>query len=231
MKRQRERGKQGDDRGKGTYHDGARGRLLVAEATTKLGRVIGARRTTTVVWGRRCRTVGSTYTGVVLRTAPRQTDAGVANRVSLHLVDGHLSSVAVDELDKATALSRRDLDVGDLAEALEEGAELILGHVARQATNENSGVVGVGELVQAAVHAASHTTSHAARHTAAHATHTARRTAGTRLHAATILVGVESLGRLLHAPARSLHRTAHHGTAMTAAVVVWVLVAAGERQD
>lgn len=183
------------------------------------------------MWGRRCRTVGSTYTGVVLRTAPRQTDAGVANRVSLHLVDGHLSSVAVDELDKATALSRRDLDVGDLAEALEEGAKLILSHVARQATNEDGGVVGVGELVQAAVHAASHTTSHATGHTTAHATHAARRASGTRLHAAAVLVGVESLGRLLHAPARSLHRTAHHGTAMTAAVVVWVLVAARRRID
>jgi hypothetical protein len=50
-------------------------------------------------------------------------------------------------LDETTALSGRDLDVGDLSEALEERAELILGDVAGQATNEDSGVVGVCELV------------------------------------------------------------------------------------
>jgi hypothetical protein len=55
--------------------------------------------------------------------------------------------VALDELDKAAALSRGDLDVCDLAESLEERAELILSDVARQTTNEDSGVVGVGELV------------------------------------------------------------------------------------
>jgi hypothetical protein len=55
--------------------------------------------------------------------------------------------VALNELDKTAALSRGDLDVGDLAESLEERAELILSDVARQTANEDSGVVGVGELV------------------------------------------------------------------------------------
>jgi hypothetical protein len=55
--------------------------------------------------------------------------------------------VALDELDETAALSRGDLDVGNLAESLEERAELILGDVARETTNEDSGVVGVGELV------------------------------------------------------------------------------------
>jgi hypothetical protein len=55
--------------------------------------------------------------------------------------------VALDELDETAALSRGDLNVGNLAESLEERAELILGDVARETTNENSGVVGVGELV------------------------------------------------------------------------------------
>lgn len=55
--------------------------------------------------------------------------------------------MALDELDEATALAGRNLDVGDLAESLEERAELILGHVARQTTNEDGGVVGVSELV------------------------------------------------------------------------------------
>lgn len=85
--------------------------------------------------------------GVILGTAPAQTNARVTDGVALHLVDGHLGSVALDELDKAAALSGGNLDVGDLSEALEERAELILSHVARQATDEDGGVVGVGELV------------------------------------------------------------------------------------
>lgn len=102
------------------------------------------------VHGRRrgSRTVGAAGRArVVLRATPAQTHTGVSNRVSLHLVDGHLSSMALDELDETAALSRGDLDVGDFTEALEEGAELILSDVARQAANENGGVVGVGELV------------------------------------------------------------------------------------
>jgi hypothetical protein len=84
---------------------------------------------------------------VVLRATPAQTHTGVSNGVSLHLVDSHLSSMALDELDETAALSRGDLDVGDFTEALEERAELILSDVAREAANENGGVVGVGELV------------------------------------------------------------------------------------
>jgi hypothetical protein len=85
--------------------------------------------------------------GVVLGAAPAQADTRVTDGVSLHLVDSHLSGVALDELDETAALSRGDLDVGNLAESLEERAELILGDVARETTNEDSGVVGVGELV------------------------------------------------------------------------------------
>jgi hypothetical protein len=55
--------------------------------------------------------------------------------------------MAVDELDKAAALARRNLDVGDLSEALEERAELVLGDVTRETADENSRVVGIGELV------------------------------------------------------------------------------------
>lgn len=85
--------------------------------------------------------------GVVLRAAPAETYPRVANGVTLHLVDGHLGSVALDELDETTALARRDLDVGDFTKALEERTELVLGDVAGKATNEDGGVVGVGELV------------------------------------------------------------------------------------
>lgn len=102
------------------------------------------------VHGRRrgSRTVGAAgRAGVVLRAAPAQPDARVTDGVSLHLVDRHLGSVALDELDETAALSRRDLDVGNLAESLEEGAQLILGDVAGESTNEHGGVVGVGELV------------------------------------------------------------------------------------
>jgi len=97
-------------------------------------------------WRRRA-VGGASRARVVLRAAPAEAHARVADRVALHLVDGHLSSVTLNELDKAAALSGGDLDVGNLAEALEEGTELILGNVARKAANENSGIVGVGELV------------------------------------------------------------------------------------
>lgn len=55
--------------------------------------------------------------------------------------------MAVDKLNEATTLARGDLDVGDLAESLEEGSELVLGDIAGQSTDEDGGVVGVGELV------------------------------------------------------------------------------------
>lgn len=100
-----------------------------------------------VVRGRRGGAVGSTNARVVLRTSPAEAHARVTNGVALHLVDGHLGSVAVDELNEAAALARRDLDIGDLTEALEEGSELVLSDVARKATNEDGGVVGVSELV------------------------------------------------------------------------------------
>lgn len=89
---------------------------------------------------------------VVLGSAPGQTDARVPDGVALHLVDGHLGRVAMDELDKAAALAGRDLDVGDFAESLEERAKLVLGDVAREATDEDSRVVGVGELIHRLSH-------------------------------------------------------------------------------
>ena len=93
-------------------------------------------------------TVGATSgAGVVLGAAPAQAHTRVTNGVALHLVDSHLGSVTLDELNEATALSRGDLDVSDLAEALEERAELILGDVAGKTTNEDGGVVGISELV------------------------------------------------------------------------------------
>ena len=84
---------------------------------------------------------------IVLAATPAKSNTRIADGVALHLVDGHLSSMALNELDEATALARRDLHISDFAEALKEGSQLILGDVAREATNENSGVVGIGELV------------------------------------------------------------------------------------
>lgn len=84
---------------------------------------------------------------VVLRTTPAEAHTRVANWVALHLVDGHLGSMALHELDETAPLARWYLDVRNLAKALEEGPELILGDVARQATNEDGRIVRVGELV------------------------------------------------------------------------------------
>jgi len=97
-------------------------------------------------WWRRA--VGSASRArVVLGAAPAKTDTGVTNGVALHLVDGHLSSVALNELDETAALAGRDLDVCDLSEALEERTKLVFGDVATETANKDSGVVGVGELV------------------------------------------------------------------------------------
>lgn len=134
-----------------------------------------------VLWWRWSRSVGgSSGTRVVLGASPRKADTRVSDGVTLHLVDGHLSGVTLDELDETTALSGWDLDVGDLPEALEERAELVLGDVTREATDKDGGVVGVSELVHwlrgtvvahwgssHGVHARGHVASHwGARHSA-----------------------------------------------------------------
>lgn len=102
------------------------------------------------VHGRRRRggAVGATSrAGVVLRATPAETYPRVPDGVALHLVDGHLRGMALDKLNETAALSRRNLDVGDFTEALEKRTELILGNVARETADEDSGVVGVGKLV------------------------------------------------------------------------------------
>jgi hypothetical protein len=86
-------------------------------------------------------------TRIVLAPAPTETNTRVANRITLHLVDSHLSCMTLDELDEATAFSRGDLDVGDFAEALEERAQLILCNVSRKSSNKNSGIVRIGKLI------------------------------------------------------------------------------------
>lgn len=176
-----------------------RGRRRVA--TTKMVRTVRARTTVrrhAVVGRRRSRTVRSTHARVVLRATPRKADARVPNRISLHLVDRHLGCMAVDKLNKATALSGRNLHIGDLAESLEEGTKFILRDVAGQTANEDSGVVRVGKLVHRSL-------SHAS----------------TRVTAATAAV---EWTRLRHAPTHArLHWVRHHLAAM-AATVVGVLV-------
>ena len=86
--------------------------------------------------------------------------------------------MALDELHEAASLSGRNLDIGDLAEALEERSQLILSNVARQTSNEDGRVVGIRELVHGlgctviakwrggthGVHSRSHSRTHGARH-------------------------------------------------------------------
>lgn len=91
---------------------------------------VGRARHAHVVRRRRSRTIRSTHTRVVLRSTPAKTHAGVANGVALHLIDGHLGGVAVDELDEAAALAGRNLDVRNLAKSLEERSQFVLGNVA-----------------------------------------------------------------------------------------------------
>jgi hypothetical protein len=55
--------------------------------------------------------------------------------------------MTMHELNEAATLSRRDLDVSNFAESLEKRAKLVLSNVARETTNEDGGVVRVGELI------------------------------------------------------------------------------------
>ena len=97
---------------------------------------------------RRCRAVRSASRArVVLRAAPAEADTGVADGISLHLVDGHLRSVALNKLNEAAAFARRNLDVGDLSKALEERTEFVLGDVSGKPTDKDSGIVWIGELI------------------------------------------------------------------------------------
>lgn len=151
------RGGEGERGGGGAYHRtltrrGETGRTGRGSGTTKVLGTIRARcrlrrHAAQVVRRRRSRAVRGTDARVVLRTAPREAHARIADGIALHLVDGHLRCMTMDELDEATALSRRDLDVGYLAKALEERAELVLGHIARESANEDGRVVGIRELV------------------------------------------------------------------------------------
>lgn len=86
-------------------------------------------------------------TRVILATTPAQANSGVTDGIALHLIDSHLSSMSLHELHETTALAGRDLDVCDLAEALEERTELVLGDVTRETADKDGGVVGIGELV------------------------------------------------------------------------------------
>jgi len=101
-----------------------------------------------VHWWRRCWSIWSAGgTRVILATTPREANSRVADWVALHLVDGHLSSMALDELDKAATLARRDFHIGDLAKALEKRPQLVLSNVTGKTSNKDCGVVGVCELV------------------------------------------------------------------------------------
>jgi len=155
---------------------GTRSRPAKVLRTVSSGTVV---RHAHVVRRRRGRAVRRANSRVVLRATPAQADARVANGVTLHLVDGHLCGVAVDELNEAAALARGDLDVRDLAEALEERSQLILGDITRESTDEDSSIVRIGELVhlsswvEAAVATAVREAAHLAphlllRHTAHH---------------------------------------------------------------
>ena len=84
---------------------------------------------------------------IVLGAAPAQANTGVADGVALHLIDGHLGGVTLNELDEAAAFAGRNFDVSNLAKALEKGAKLVLGDVAGQAADKDGGVIRVGELI------------------------------------------------------------------------------------
>lgn len=112
---------------------------------------VRVRRRHTHRWVHRWRRSGTVWgaggTRIVLATSPAETDPRIPNRIALHLVDGHLCCVTLDELNKPAALPGRNLDVGNFSEALEERPELVLRDIPRKPSNKDCGVVRVGELV------------------------------------------------------------------------------------
>jgi len=142
---------------------------------------------------------GASRARVVLAAAPGETNARVADGVALHLVDGHLGSVSLNELHEAASLAGGYLDVGNLAKALEERTQLVLGDVAGQAADEDGGVVGVGELI----HRLGSAAAIVAHGRSAHGVHADRTTATTAA-----------------AAAAARRHAAHGGTARTAALVL-----------
>jgi len=158
-----------------------------------------------VVGRRGGRTIGGTYARVVLRSTPAQPNTGVANRVSLHLVDGHLGGMTVDKLNEATTLARRDLDVCYLAKTLEEGSELVLGDIAGKPTHEDSRVVRIRELV----HLSGWVEAAGIRETSGHLTPhlLLRHAAATHHWAATVMVAMSK--SMVTAVLRGGHGDAH----------------------
>jgi hypothetical protein len=51
------------------------------------------------------------------------------------------------ELDEATAFTGRDLNVNNLAEALEKKAKFVFSNVSKESSNEDSSVVWISKLV------------------------------------------------------------------------------------
>lgn len=155
-----------------------RGELTYLERCKVTIRVLRRHPHGLIMGWRRSRPIwGSSRTRVVLGTSPGETNSGVANRITLHLVDGHFSGMALDKLDEAAALSRWDLNIGDLAKALEEGSKFILGDIAGKTTNKDRCVIWVGKLVHwlwcsvvtqrwctHGIHTAGHTSTHGSRH-------------------------------------------------------------------
>ena len=69
---------------------------------------------------RRSRPVRSaSWAGVILGAAPAETNTGVSNGVTLHLVDSHFCSMMLHELDEATSFAWRNSDVGNFTKSLE----------------------------------------------------------------------------------------------------------------
>lgn len=127
-----------------------------------------------ILWGRWCRSVWcSSRARIVLGSAPGKANTRVTNGIALHLIDSHLGGMALDELDKSTSFSWRNLDVSDFSKALEKRSELVLSNISRQTAHENGSIVWIRELVHwlgstvvthwgstHRVHARSHTTRH-----------------------------------------------------------------------
>ncbi len=164
-----------------------------SKVTVRMSRRHAHRRIDRRRWGRAVRSAGRS--GVVLTATPAEPDSGVTDGVALHLIDRHLCSMALYELDEAAAFARGNLDICNLPKPLKEGAQLVFRDVAGESTDEDSRVIRIRELI----HRLGRTVvSHWRRAHRVHADRTGTRHSHSRHRCAALVLGSSS---------RDAHRT------------------------
>ena len=71
----------------------------------------------------------------------------MTDQVTLHPIHSYLGCISINELNEATTLTNKDLNIYNLSKALKEPLELILNYVIKKTANENSRTIRVGKVI------------------------------------------------------------------------------------